>query len=360
MTSHATDSMSPHHRFLGVDLLRGICALEVALYHILYSQHLLPNQYVAGCGVLAAYAVHTFFILSGASMIIAYAHKLSQGMALLTFLARRYFRLAPLYWLILLTRHPFGTHLGATLLNMSFLFGFANPAITARISVAWSLGIEFVFYCVFPLFVTLTANKRFRWLWLIVALGLQFIFVRGVVLDSTDDVALSITCKQFLSYIGYFYVGCLVGRLLIEPNMALRIGHRLCWLGFVVLFGVILFGLLQSDSTTVARIPGLILTLGIALLAWLSACLLIPHRLAWIPRAFGAMSYGLYLLHLRLYDYLDNYSALKSFGPIPFAILVVALTISAALFLERYFERPIKLTGYRWLATNRPPMSLPL
>ena len=79
-------------RVLGWDLLRGLCALVVALYHLLLWQD------VAALHSFGSYGVYLFFLLSGASLAYTYADRFEQGrFAFREFLWVRYMRLAPLY-----------------------------------------------------------------------------------------------------------------------------------------------------------------------------------------------------------------------------------------------------------------------
>jgi hypothetical protein len=76
-----------------------LCALGVACYHVLgWLQAEHPYN-------LGLYGVYVFFVMSGASLWIAYADKMAQGYPMAGFFAVRFFRLAPLYWLALLVDH---------------------------------------------------------------------------------------------------------------------------------------------------------------------------------------------------------------------------------------------------------------
>ncbi len=61
----AIDS-APPGRVLGWDLLRGICALGVASYH------LMAWQKLADIHSIGFYGVYLFFVLSGASLTLNY------------------------------------------------------------------------------------------------------------------------------------------------------------------------------------------------------------------------------------------------------------------------------------------------
>ena len=159
-------SSAPAHRerVSGWDLLRGLCALAVMAYHLLGWQdivHLSP---------LGTYGVYLFFTLSGASLGYAYpASAVATPGAVARFLAVRWFRLAPLY---ILACGVFLAMLAARLghwadllplrlaLNATFAFGLSDPSVWALAVGGWSLGVEFVFYLLFPFLARAAASRK--------------------------------------------------------------------------------------------------------------------------------------------------------------------------------------------------------
>ena len=131
-------------RVLGWDMLRGLCALAVASYHLLHWQDL------ATLHTFGSYGVYLFFVLSGASLAYNYGGKLSGARDVAAFLATRWLRLAPLYFVLCVVfvamlsarngqwvdRLPF-----RFALNGSFAFGVYDPADWALLIGGWSLGI---------------------------------------------------------------------------------------------------------------------------------------------------------------------------------------------------------------------------
>src|SRR5438067_1887408 len=140
-------------RVQGFDMLRGLCAIGVACYHIFKWRDGFEMS------SLGTYGVYVFFVLSGASMYVAYSRKFAQGYNSGKFIVLRFVRLAPLYALVLsFTTAKAITNgksiydaAGTGLLNLSFLFGLGNPTLISAVNGGWSLGIEFVFYFIFPL-----------------------------------------------------------------------------------------------------------------------------------------------------------------------------------------------------------------
>ena len=93
--------MKTLERVLGWDLLRGLCAIAVTCYHLLYWQK------VTELHVFGTYGVYLFFVLSGASLAYTYAGRISAGQfSFRGFLWVRYLRLAPLYLALMLVVLP--------------------------------------------------------------------------------------------------------------------------------------------------------------------------------------------------------------------------------------------------------------
>src|ERR1041384_6138813 len=80
-------------RFLGLDGLRGVCALTVLLFH---AANLFDQGPIFQHGYLA---VDMFFLMSG--FVIAFIHeeRLRSGMGLIAFLRIRARRLLPVFWI---------------------------------------------------------------------------------------------------------------------------------------------------------------------------------------------------------------------------------------------------------------------
>lgn len=109
--------------------------MAVAAYHVL-----TWNNW-AHFHTWGTYGVYVFFVLSGASMYVAYSERFAKGFPVVTFLELRLIRLMPLYLAALLL--GIGLELRRTgldpqlffagFLNLFFLFGLGNPGVTSQV-----------------------------------------------------------------------------------------------------------------------------------------------------------------------------------------------------------------------------------
>ena len=342
-------------RVLGWDLLRGMCALAVASYHLMYWQG------IATVHTLGSYGVYLFFILSGASLAYSYVDKFEAGQfSFGEFLRTRYLRLAPLYLALMLAVLPWKLLKGGSLadviasyfLNATFLFGFFNPATNAVLVGGWSLGIEAIFYLLFP---CLMLTFRRTWLAagvLVLLLAVQIGWIAMSLGQPASYAQNSALYFQAPAFIGYFMGGCVLGvakrkgllnlfqltsrgwatvlagfalMILINPLLA---GHEIVgWRGWVL--GATCFAMVYAASRSA-----------------LSASM---NKLA---SRFGDATYGLYLLHPVLFFGLVQiiFPRVGVANPeqwaLPVRLLFGCWVIAAAFWLallsEKHFEKPIR------------------
>lgn len=340
-------------RIIGFDLLRGLCALGVASYHMLKWQQL------ADLHDLGLYGVYIFFALSGASMTVAYGQRFRDGFSVSRYLAQRYLRLAPLFVLVtvivfLLDSRLNGLSsamLGRLILNCTFVFGFTNPGSTSIATGAWSLGIEFIFYLLFPLFV---AVRRTRW-FLVIALGAfvcQVLFVNQALANRSLSAAWT-DYTQFGSFMGYFAAGVLVGTLLRQNSGVTR------WAAvpfFVCLF-VVATQSGDSEAASLVGVRGVVLSLSSIALVAASAWLVVPTRgLRALSTWLGDISYALYLLHPLVFGLLASrhlLQATQASSPRQFVFVAIGLSLTISTIVHRSFEKRLMSWGKKRLDAIR-------
>ena len=149
------------HKLSGVESLRGLAALMILLFHVV---ELMKVPLPHGLGFVRSHfglGVPLFFTLSGFVLAYGYADKLAAGdkIVIKEFYLRRFFRIAPLYYAMMLTWMVVGVLIWGSVpnsqtifLNATFLFGLVPGEHEGIVWAGWSIGIEMLFYMLFPLF----------------------------------------------------------------------------------------------------------------------------------------------------------------------------------------------------------------
>jgi peptidoglycan/LPS O-acetylase OafA/YrhL len=351
-------------RVLGWDVLRGLCALAVASYH------LLAWQDVATLHTFGSYGVYLFFVLSGASLAYNYQGLIDGPPAVLRFLAVRWLRLAPLFvaigaLFVLLLR----AHLGhwtdrlawRSLLNVTFGFGLHDPTQWALPVGGWSLGIEFVLYLAFPFMLPLL--RRRPW-WIgagAVLAALQWTWIARTVGSPGGYEASAVAYHQVPAFAAYFFGGCVIGAARRSRDGAWPFGWGVAvWIAAAMLL-VALDGDEQGDELLGWR--GATLFCACFAIVFASGQARVHGAAANVASWLGDITYGCYLLHPMLFfgfawlvwprwtagEIADAPLAVR------WAVLLAVLVASciAAQASERWFEAPVRRWGKRLLAGPR-------
>jgi exopolysaccharide production protein ExoZ len=157
-----------------LQVFRGLAAILVLLYHgttmtaINLQQVLFGNSFV-----FAHVGVNFFFVLSG--FIIFYIHKIDIGKKhkFKDFLIKRFIRVYPVYWLVLIPRLLVSRKEIDifTALSSIVLFPYPDPPL---VNVSWTLSYEIFFYLIFSL--TMIAGFRYFKVVVVIWLGLLGIY----------------------------------------------------------------------------------------------------------------------------------------------------------------------------------------
>jgi peptidoglycan/LPS O-acetylase OafA/YrhL len=306
-------------RILGLELLRGLCALLVALYHVLWWSG------IAHFREWGLYGVYVFFGISGAVLYHTY-----HGTDLSTpqFLLRRFARLAPLYGACALAPTLAGREWeGAReFLNVSMLFGFASPGQTSSVTGGWSLGIECVLYVLFPVLLTLMTSWRVTLATVAVFTALRMAFASQVMGD--DLFGSFAVYTQPGAFLVFFFGGMAIAKW--SPT----------WKGLPalgLLCAVLLFAFPGGgDRDILLGWRGLFYTLlSVVIVAgffWTTT----NFVLAGVSRFLGDASYGLYLIHPFVWSLAEGLPTL------PRILTTLVGATGLAWLALRFYERPIR------------------
>lgn len=347
-------------RVIGLDLLRGLCSIAVVLYHFLSWRFRWPIE-SAG-----AFAVYTFFILSGLTMMMVYGRRFSRCIdaeLLKTFFVARAARLLPMLVLgsimtlaimvVFLDVDP-QVELVRTLLTSTALFSLSAPALLSNVTGGWSLGIEGMFYLLFPTLAVLSANAGGRTLvaWAIVTFIAQQI----------TSLLILRTGVPFW----YFYVSPLTFAPFFLLGMAISRaeGARSRWwlaISLMVLAVICVFSIAapQIDIYSTPWAYTLLTVLSaIAVLAAFRAA--IPTWLAPIASFLGEISYSLYLTHWITYVLAGQIAEQLGWGAYWESLLFALIAVAFAYAAHRIVEVPArKLIKGASVRAESLPVTLP-
>jgi len=352
---------------LSIEALRGLAAMMVVATH--YAHFVVDSPGMLG---LASTGVNLFFVLSG-FVFAPYLHSTRWGV--LPHLARRAFRMFPLYllalaiYVLLKLPAPDATaHLGVHLL---MLHTTQSPAIAFFYNPAfWSLPPELEFYLLLPLLARIVTRFGLHAL-LWPALALRFVLAWPDGSDATTFTIQEISTVHLPSLLVEFLLGAWAWRWLQRAATAVdgvtRVPRGL--LAFCCALTLLCTGHLYSAVVLVpAQTPlqqwasgqvGVLAAAAyacavVALAGW-PALWRGRSRAAALAVWAGHLSYGVYLLHnaaplllARVWPTTQGVSAL---------VACLVLTLAAAWAAHLAVERPMRELGRRlsWWLARRPP-----
>jgi peptidoglycan/LPS O-acetylase OafA/YrhL len=336
-------------RFAALDGLRCLAITAVIWHHSRSGTPALP---LSANGFLG---VDLFFVISGflITTLLLRERRRTGSISLKDFYARRTLRIFPPYYLVLLGLALF---LGFIRVNatmrpaffhelpwcLTYTTNWVQP--TTLLAISWSLSAEEQFYLFWPP-VERFAARYATWILLALLLLNQAINFRlaDPLLHATFGIAhdglriLQVTFTPIL-------LGVLLARLLDDERSYRRLAALLpAWSAPLAALLMVAVADLPGDLSGWPR-----LALHLLMTLLLAACVvrergIVPRALAWRPlAAIGAVSYGMYLLHLLALDLVmrgERFAGPQGSG-VRFAACL-ALTYLAAAAMYHGFERPI-------------------
>jgi peptidoglycan/LPS O-acetylase OafA/YrhL len=148
--------------------LRGLAAVMIIFYHMVELSRVKIPHGLSFISTHFGVGVPLFFALSGFVLSLGYSDKLSSGgiNQIRNFYIKRFFRIAPLFYFVLISFRIFGAFFvwgfhdsyKSIFLNLSFLFGLYPGSHESLVMGGWSIGVEMLFYLIFPILITFIFN----------------------------------------------------------------------------------------------------------------------------------------------------------------------------------------------------------
>jgi peptidoglycan/LPS O-acetylase OafA/YrhL len=343
-----------------VDSLRGLAALYVVVYHMMVvpDPHLKVPHWAQLVVFYGATAVALFFVVSAFSLCHTMMAHSGQPGAVRDFYIRRFFRIAPLFYAMLVfTAVRDVLYFGAwhsvweRTKSVLFVFNFFPGSEVGIVWASWTIGVEMVFYLVFPLLFA-----RFRSLPSLLALAFAALLGTVVFHEFVLYLPVPAAIQNSFYQISFFHTfpvfifgmlcWLIFDRFITDHKHSPSIGAALI-LGSLWAYHALMNGALNVGFPDPYYWPAIIysaLFLGLAILPT-------PVFANRVSRFAGRISYSIYLLHPPIIVFLI---------PVYRRIYLIGLPVSASFLLcfgvTLGIVLPASVVTYRWI--EAPGMKL--
>lgn len=347
-----------------VDEMRGIAILMVIVVHVSQSIHGL-SIVATKLSAFGQMGVQLFFVASAYTLCLSMDRRSDEPQQFGAFYVRRYFRIAPLYYLAILfyfglfmakqyylKADPslgFGSYtLTNILCNVFFIHGFVPSAINSIVPGGWSIGTEMAFYSIFPfLFLLMKKMNQFGVIilssLLIFSICLNFAAQAGIAsLTGTPINNLSFSYFNIVNQLPVFVIGGIAYFISTETERNRRFSNPItAFAGFTISLTVALVVWWSDVSSFLMFIPTICATAFFFLLYLLKNA----RKSSRLICKIGQLSYSMYIVHFtfalvvkvifkRFADRIEPHLLL-----VAQFLLVTTLTFAAALLTEASIEK---------------------
>lgn len=338
----------------GLDALRGLAATGVVITHAIYI-HPLGVDFSNWNANYFSMGVPLFFIISAMSMSLAYPGGIGSNNAA-RYGLRRYFRIAPLFYIVLAAWLYLGvqTDMSIVLQNLTFTFGFFRENQISLVPAGWSVGVEMIFYLLFPLLCIFRGITRAL---LILTVAFTAAYTVNHLIEGPQPNYFYWT--QFATNAPYFAFGLLAYEIYrAVPEHLTRVsGLAALFCGLLILTLMVIYGpVLTLEVVSIEPVPMVLIAgwgSGFALLVLSQALHPVGSIVNSVTLYLGKISYSLYLMHpFFIYvSLITPWAATLSSNrdlvvPIV-ALVVLACVIPIAALLYYVVEEPFIKLGRR-------------
>ena len=354
-------SITRKARIPGPDILRGFAALSVITVHLIASSEIDYGSTIALVGSKFTASVTLFFAISAFSLAYSYGDEMFGKTDFRNFYIKRFFRLAPLFYFVLILQSVIIYFdyrklptLFEVLMSATFLFNLVPKMQNGFVWAGWSLSIEWIFYLLYPVLFLFSSNRK-----VVLLLGLLSAFastsIAGIKAEPTE------LYMNILTLLIFFVSGFLVFHCLGElGKLRNALGRYSSLISGAIIFLLALF-MLRVFQAGGPLIVNVYVTYSLVWIGMISASIIgMPSFINnWFTRFLGEASYSLYLMHAMviylakkagLFHMVD---AIPASGPVKFLIafsFVSLLTASISYFSFKYIEKPGIQLGRKCLA----------
>jgi peptidoglycan/LPS O-acetylase OafA/YrhL len=325
--------MTPVHRLAFLDALRGLAAVYVVLFHVMAmpAPPLSADPVSTAILTVGATGVALFFVISAFSLCYTMPRHARSGTPLLSFYLHRLFRIAPLFLVLLafsIWRDGRGEHAGHSLgeiaANLTFTFNLFRGWEEGIVWASWAIGVEMLFYAVFPLLYALITRTAHAALAALAATTAMLLANAGMFGDAGLAAVSEFGLLRHLPVFTYgllaYYVFQDLSATQARRGTRMATGHVAAGLGWM------LFGLCYAAAlVALSRIH-----IGV-----------IVNR---FTGYLGQISYSLYLMHpIVIAVLIPVFRRIQAAVPNPTLAYLACAVLTLAIAL------PLAHLGYRWV-----------
>jgi peptidoglycan/LPS O-acetylase OafA/YrhL len=295
-----------------------------------------------------------FFMLSGFVLAYTYTGQLGAPGTYKRFAEARFARIYPLYVLSLVLSYPFSRPPWGQMLACLTMTQAWNPARHDLYEVwnftVWTLSVEAVFYCLFPLMLRLLQHRRIptlRWVLCVLLLIMVFGHTSGDVRNLSNATLAHVIYWTPLPLLRLpeFLTGVILGLIFLRER------HRptrqwVLWLSIAATAAVLAW--LPGEWESLLMIPNIFLVYELAhdggFINWF-----LSRKTMML---LGGAAYSMYLLQFpmrRTMEWIFTHwlPALRNLGP---PLITPLLLIPLSLLVHLQFEEPVRRGLRKWFA----------
>jgi peptidoglycan/LPS O-acetylase OafA/YrhL len=367
-------------RLEGLDSLRAYAASAIIVFHMVHAANAELPPALEFIRNYFGFGVPLFFVVSAFSLTFGYIQRFGTPGDIGAFYIRRLARIAPLFYCMLVFQllHIFLTSgikkdMAEVVASLTFTFNFIPRYVDGIVPASWSIGVEMVFYLVFP--VTLVFARHA--IGSICVVGLSLFVASQSYLDFTAAKELNVNFiyHGFLTSVPFFAFGILFYHcfsFLSGASLARTPRARLLWACALLVTGASLVLVL------ILYVPLYLYFWQLGLRVLWDSLWSIPFGLVCVglalrpvgllsnpvTRYLGKISFSLYLTHPTIVHYFGKWGVYTAiYGTIASSKLaaflisfaVTMLVVAAVSSLTyRWIEAPGMQLGKRLLKRRRP------
>ncbi|MEN0053660.1 MAG: acyltransferase [Mucilaginibacter sp.] len=341
-----------------IDALRGLAILAVMLVHCGYAgSPLFIPATVSNIVRQGAFGVQLFFVASAFTLFLSFeARSITDKHRALYFFIRRFFRIAPMYYIAMLYYHfqnSSNVHTQDVVANLFFVHGLNPNWIATMVPGGWTTSVEMIFYCFVPLLYAKIKSLKQAYNFALICLVIRIIantLLRHYPLVNDSNVWNEFLYYYFINQLPIFALGIVLFFLVKER------GHIDNYPRIIATATALMFVQLCASPNTVFPAEFLFGVAFVILALFLSRfnVLLLLNP---VVTNIGKVSYSMYLTHFAVlywFEKLNIISLLNVTGAFTAIVNLIVRFVMVALvsfmvssLFYRIIELPLQAVGKR-------------